>query len=122
MIEKYTDLIGKYIIQIIDKKDYIYFRTKDNITIKIYKFEPYCCCNVGEYIDSISKEGACFGTITNIEVDIKEDGFDKEEEGDFVYKGTATFYFENGKLDMKVHGEDNGFYGVSFTLPIEVFK
>lgn len=123
MNKNYKDLIGKFIIQIKNQEDYIYFRTKDNLTIRISKFVPYCACNVGEYIDEISKDGNCFGTITNIETGIKgnqEEYFDEGNE--IVYKGIATFYFENGKLDMKVHGEDNGYYGVSFTMPIEVLK
>lgn len=122
-MKKYKDLIGKYIIRIIDQEDYIYFVTKDNLTIRICKFEPYCCCNVGEYIDEISQDGVCFGTITNIKTNIEgsqEEYFDKENE--IVYKGIATFYFGNGKIDMKVHGEDSGFYGVSFTMPIEVLS
>lgn len=120
---KYKDLIGKYIIEIKDQEDYIYFITKDKLTIRICKFTPYCACNVGEYIDEISQNGVCFGTITHIETAIlgnQKEYYNEDEE--IVYKGVATFYFENGRLDMKVHGEDNGYYGVSFTMPIEVLK
>ncbi len=120
---KLKDLIGQFIVQIKEDENYIYLITKENTIIRIEKFSPYCACNVGEYIDEISKEGACFGTITNIETNIKgnqDKWYDSANE--IVYKGLATFYFENGKIDMKVHGEDNGYYGVSFTMPIEVIK
>lgn len=116
-MKDYNELIGKYIIQIKENEDYIDFITKDNYAIRINKFEPYCACYVGEYIDEISKDGNCFGTITNIEKNIKKNNCDE-----IVYKGNVTFYFENGKLNMNVHGEDNGYYGVEFTMPIEVLK
>ena len=48
--------------------------------------------------------------------------FVDEEVSEIVYKGNVTFYFENGKINMKVHGEDNGYYGVSFTMPVEIYK
>jgi len=120
-VNNYKDLIGKFITQIKEDESYIYFITKENVVIRIEKMYPYCCCYVGEYIDEISSEGICFGTITNIETDIEgsqDDWYDLGHE--IVYKGVATFYFEHGKINMKVHGEDNGYYGVSFTMPIEV--
>lgn len=45
-----------------------------------------------------------------------------ELQDDVEYKGVVTFYFENGKLNMKVHGEDNGCYGVSLTMPVEILE
>lgn len=122
-MKKYNDLIGISIVKIEEDENYIYFNTKENTVIRIEKFYPYCACNVGEYIDEISKDGICLGTITNIEIDIKgnQDCY-YDDKNEIVYKGIATFYFENGKLDVKVHGEDNGYYGVSFTMPIEVIK
>lgn len=118
---RYKDLIGKYITQIKEDKHYIYFITKDNEVMRIKKFISYCICNVGEYIDEISEGGVCFGTITNIEVDIKgnqNNYFDLDEE--IVYRGIVTFFFEAGRLNMNVHGEDNGSYEVSFKMPIEI--
>ena len=117
----YEDLIGKAIHKISEDDTYISFITEDNIELRIDKFEPYCACYVGEYIDEITKDGTCFGVITNIETDIVEDNFD-EYEYDYVYKGNVTFYFENGKINMKVHGEDNGYYGVSLTMPVRIIK
>lgn len=119
----YKYLIGKYIIKIKEDEDYIYFITKDNYVIRINKFIPYCCCYVGEYIDEITRDGTCFGTITNIEENVKgnfENYYDYEKE--MVYKGNVTFFFENGKINMEVHGLDNGYYGVNFTMPVEIFR
>ena len=113
----YKDLIGKVIHRISETNDYISFITDDNVELRIYKFEPYCACYVGEYIDEISQDGTCFGVITNIETNIKEDELTGYES---VYEGVVTFYFENGKLNMEVHGEDNGYYGVSLTMPVEI--
>lgn len=113
----YKDLIGKYIVNFNETNDYIDFITNDNYVFRIYSFEPYCVCNVGEYIDEIITNGTCFGVITDIKVDI-----DDEWKDEICYKGVVSFYFENGKIDFKVHGEDNGFYGVSFTMPVEIFK
>ena len=80
-------------------------------------------CYVGEYIDEITRDGTCFGVITNIEENIKgnfKNWYDDDNE--IVYKGNVTFYFENGKLNFNVHGEDNGYYGVNFTMPVEIIK
>ena len=115
----YKDLIGKVIHRISETNEYISFITDDNVELRIYKFEPYCACYVGEYIDEISQDGTCFGVITNIETNIKEDEL---TDYDSVYEGVVTFYFENGKLNIKVHGEDNGYYGVSLTMPVEILK
>lgn len=120
-INSYKDLIGLFINQIKEDDNYIYFVTNKNYSIRIDKFIPYCCCYVGEYIDEITYDGTCCGIITNIEKDIIGDyknWFDSEKE--IVYKGNITFYFENGKINISVHGEDNGYYGVSFTMPCEV--
>lgn len=117
----YKDLVGKVIHRIKEDESYIAFISDDDIEFRIPKFEPYCACNVGEYIDEITQNGTCFGVITNIETDIIEDnpnGFGY----DYVYKGKVTFYFENGKLNMKVHGEDNGYYGVRLTMPVEIIR
>lgn len=119
----YKDLIGKVIHRITENEDSISFITDDNIELRIDKFEPYCACYVGEYIDEISNEGNCFGVITNIETNVKgnqEIYFDENNE--IVYKGNVTFYFENGKINMKVHGEDNGYYGVCLTMPVQIIK
>lgn len=113
----YKDLLGKVIHRISDNEHYISFITDDNIELRISKFEPYCACWVGEYIDEISQEGTCFGVITNIKSTITET---IEKNPCEVYKGLVTFYFENGKLNIKVHGEDNGYYGVCFTMPVEI--
>lgn len=121
--ENYEYLIGKYITNYKETKQYIDFITNDNYVIRIDKFVPYCCCNVGEYIDEITKDGTCCGVITNIETDIsgnQEEWYNPDRE--IVYAGNVSFYFENGKMDFRVHGEDNGYYGVSFTMPVEVFK
>lgn len=120
----YKDLKGKVIHNIIENESYISFITEDHIELKIDKFEPYCACNVGEYIDEISHEGNCFGVITNIETDIKDvENYDfSSDEYDYVYKGIVTFYFVNGKLNMNVHGEDNGYYGVRLTMPVTIIK
>lgn len=120
-IDDYNDLIGKYIKKVEYDEDYIYFKTDDNITIRIPKFEPYCVCYVGEYINEITQDGICCGTITNIETNVKgnqENWF--EEDKEIVYKGNVTFYFENGKINMEVEGLDNGYYGVCFTMPVEI--
>lgn len=119
----YTDLLGKFINKIKEDEYYVYFITADNLTARIPKFEPYCTCNVGEYIDEIMIDGACFGVITSIETDItgtNNNWYDPDEE--IVYKGNVTFFFQNGKLKLNVHGEDNGFYGVNLTLPVEIIK
>lgn len=118
--EDFKYLIGKYIIKYNITEEYIDFITDDNYVIRINKFEPYCCCYVGEYIDDIISEGVCFGTITNIDTNINNEYNEYDEY--VVYKGVVSFYFENGKIDFNVHGEDNGYYGVSFTMPVEVFK
>lgn len=120
-LEDYNDLIGKYINKIEDDEEYVYFKTNDNITIRIPKFEPYCACYVGEYINEITQDGTCCGTITNIETNVKgnqENWFDEDKE--IVYKGNVTFYFANGKINMEVEGLDNGYYGVCFTMPVEI--
>lgn len=118
----YEYLIGQYITNIKEDEIYIYFITKQNYVIRIDKFVPYCACYVGEYIDEIKKDGVCFGTITNIETNMLSPDEYEDEDYDYVYKGNVTFYFENGKIDMKVHGEDNGYYGVAFNMPVEILK
>lgn len=117
-INNYKDLIGLNIIEIKQDEDYFYFITKENYTIRIPLFVPYCACNVGEYIDEISSKGNCTGIITNIEDIIEEN----DNELFLVYKGNVSFYFEDGKINFKVHGEDNGYYGVAFTLPVEILE
>lgn len=120
-IKSYEDLVGKFINKVTEDESYVYFLTNDNLTIRIPKFEPYCACYVGEYIDEITQDGTCCGIITNIETNIKgnqENWFDEDNET--VYKGNVTFYFANGKINMKVSGVDNGYYGVSFTMPVEI--
>ena len=117
----YKDLVGKVIHRIKEDESYIAFISDDDIEFRISKFEPYCVCEVGEYIDEITQNGTCFGVITNIETNIEEDAID-EFGYDCVYKGNVTFYFENGKLNMNVHGEDNGYYGVRLTMPVEIIK
>ena len=117
----YRDLIGQFIIKVEEDKNYIYFITKEHYVIRIEKFVPYCACYVGEYIDEITQSGDCSGIITNIEEEIKgnqDNWYDGNCE--IVYKGEVSFFFENGKVNMKVHGEDNGYYGVSFTMPCEI--
>lgn len=121
--ENYEYLIGKYITNYKETKQYIDFITNDNYVIRIDKFVPYCCCYVGEYIDEITKDGTCCGVITNIETDISGNQIKwYNPDREIVYAGNVTFYFENGKIDMKVKGLDNGYYGVTFTMPVEVFK
>ena len=120
-IDDYNDLVGKYINKVEYNEDYIYFKTNDNITIRISRFEPYCACYVGEYINEITQDGTCCGTITNIETNVKgnqKNWYDEDEE--IVYKGNVTFYFANGKINMEVEGLDNGYYGVCFTMPVEI--
>lgn len=119
----YKSLIGKYIIKIKEDINYVYFITKDNYVIKIEKFTPYCACYVGEYVDEITQDGTCFGTITNIKENIKgnQDNW-YDEFNEIVYKGEVTFFFRNGKINMTVCGMDNGYYGVSFTMPVEIYK
>lgn len=112
----YKYLIGKKINKFEEKKDTIIFYT-DSEEIIIDKFVPYCACNVGEYIDEFIINGTLNGIITNIEENIKYNFYDSD---DIVYKGNVTFYFENGKLNTKVHGEDNGYYGVIFTMPVRI--
>lgn len=122
-IKTYKDLIGLVISQTKQDKNYIYFITNSDITIRTSKFEPYCACYVGEYIDSITINGDCCGMITSIEENIignQNNYYDEHKE--IVYKGYVTFYFKNGQINLNVHGEDNGYYGVSFTLPIEVIR
>lgn len=122
-INSYKDLIGLYINKINQDENYVYFLTNHDITIRIPKFEPYCACYVGEYIDEITTNGNCCGIITSIEENIlgnQETYYNEHEE--IVYKGNISFYFENGQINMNVHGEDNGYYGVSFTLLVEVLK
>ena len=111
-------LLGCKIDKIIEDESSIIF-IANNISkgFKINKFEAYCCCNVGEYIDEISKDGECLGTITKIEQSL-ENIYNDE----IVYKGNITFYFGDSKLNMKVHGEDSGFYGVCFSMPTEVIN
>ena len=123
MMKNYKYLIGKKISHIKEDETYIYFITDDNLSLRIEKFIPYCSCYVGEYIDDISIDGDCYGMITNIEKNIigdQENYYDGIKE--IVYKGNVTFYFENGKVNMSVHGEDNGYYGVAFTMPVEVIN
>lgn len=122
-MKNYKELQGKFINKIQEDEVYVYFITKDNLSIRIPKFEPYCACYVGEYINEITQDGTCCGIITNIETNIKgnqEHWYDENEE--IVYKGNVTFYFENGKIDMQVEGLDNGFYGVCFTMPVEILE
>lgn len=121
--KNYEYLIGKYINNYKETEQYIDFITNDNYVIRIDKFIPYCACYVGEYIDEIITNGTCCGVITNIEADIsgnQEKWYNYDR--DIVYAGYVTFYFENGKINFRVHGEDNGYYGVSFTMPVEVFR
>ena len=119
----YKYLIGQYIIKIKEDDNYVYFITKENYVIRIDKFIPYCACYVGEYVDEITQDGTCFGTITNIKENIKGNQTDwYDESNNIVYKGEVTFYFENGKINMTVCGMDNGYYGVSFTMPVEIYK
>ncbi len=120
-INNYKDLIGLHIIEIKQDEDYFYFITKDNYTIRTPLFVPYCACYVGEYIDEISINGKCTGIITNIEKNIINNS-DEITDDYIVYEGNVTFYFEEGKIKFKVHGEDNGYYGVSFTLPVEILE
>ncbi len=123
-ISYYNDLIGQFITSIKDNESYVYFITDGGYTIRIPKFVPYCACNVGEYIDEITTDGTCFGAITNIDTNVLgsyDDGW-YDEENEIVYKGNVTFFFENGKINMNVHGEDNGYYGVRFTMPAEIIK
>lgn len=118
-VRDYKSLLGKKIVKIEETETNIYFFTEDNIKLRIEKFEPYCACNVGEYIDDITYDGVCNGIITNIETNLvgNQNHYYNEEE-EIVYKGNITFYFENGKINMNVHGEDNGYYGVTFTMPV----
>lgn len=119
----YKKMIGKNIKEIKQDDEHIYFITEDNYICEIDKFIPYCACYVGEYIDEISEDGICNGVITNVEENIK--GNQKEwynECEEIVYKGEVTFFFENGKINLKVHGEDNGYYGVVFTMPVSIYK
>lgn len=114
--------IGQFITEVKEDENYIYFITKENYIIRIEKFRTYCFFN-GNYIDEITQDGTCFGTITNVKENIKgnqDDYYDGSEE--IVYKGEVTFFFENGKINMKVHGEDNGYYSVRFELPVEILK
>lgn len=123
----YKYLIGKKINRFDETTDkygvdFINFYTDDE-EISICKFEQYCSCYVGEYIDEIDIDGKCNGIITNIEEHIKGDQEKWYNEANgTVYKGDVTFYFENGKINMDVHGEDNGYYGVSFTMPVYITK
>ena len=122
-VRNYNYLIGKYITELKETKTDFCFITKDSYKIIISKFEPYCACDVGNYIDEIVTDGHCFGTILNIEDNIQESNFTEEEVyNECVYKGNVTFYFENGKINMKVHGEDNGYYGVSFKMTVYIYK
>ena len=114
----YKYLIGKKVTRVEEKKDYIIFYT-DNEKIYIDKFIPYCCCNVGEYIDNIKfSNKKVNGIITAIKENINKINNCNE----VVYRGEVTFFFENSKINMKVHGEDNGYYGVSFTMPVYIEK
>lgn len=123
MMKNYKYLIGKKISHIKENETYIYFITDDNLSLRIEKFISYCTCYVGEYIDDISIDGNCCGIITNIEKNIiGNQGHYYDELNEIVYKGNVTFYFENGKVNMSVHGEDNGYYGVAFTMPVEVLN
>lgn len=124
MEEEYYDyLIGKKIEEIECTVDEIIFIT-DSEKIHIERFVPYCACNVGEYIDEILVNGNCNGIITDIKPLIKK--INIEEDCDFfddtIYRGEVGFFFENGKIDMKVHGEDNGYYGVAFRMPVYIEK
>lgn len=119
----YSYLIGKKIKKIETNKDEIIFIT-DEERIHIERFVPYCCCNVGEYIDEIFINGNCNGIITDIKPLIKEINTDEDYDSfdDTIYRGEVGFFFENGKIDMKVHGEDNGYYGVAFRMPVYIEK
>ena len=116
MEKNYNYLLGKKITKVEEREEDIIFYT-DTEKIYIDKFVPYCCCNVGEYIDSIRfSNKKVNGIITSIDKNIQnvDDGWDT------IYRGNITFFFENAKISMQVHGEDNGYYGVSFTMPVYI--
>ena len=116
----YNYLLGKKITKVEEKSGEIIFYTNDE-KITINKFEPYCVCNVGEYIDNITfSDSQVNGIITSIETNVKED--EDDDNWDLIYRGNVTFFFENAQINMQVHGEDNGFYGVSFTMPVYIEK
>ena len=119
MEKNYEYLIGKKITKVEERKEDIIFYT-DNEKIYIDKFIPYCCCNVGEYIDNIKfSNDNVNGIITSIEKNIDDiEDYSSED----VYRGNISFFFENAKISMQVHGEDNGYYGVSFTMPVYIEK
>jgi len=110
------EMIGKEIKRyLLNDKQIIFYTDDEQITIE--RFIPYCVCNVGEYIDEIIIDNDIFGTITSINTNIT---YKSREEYDTPYTGEVTFYFENKKINMQVHGEDNGYYGVSFTMPATI--
>ena len=116
----YNYLLGKKIAKVEEREEDIIFYT-DSEKIYIEKFIPYCCCNVGEYIDDIKfSNNKVNGIITSIEKNIHTDIHYQNTED--VYYGNITFFFENAKISMQVHGEDNGYYGVSFTMPVTIEK
>lgn len=119
--DNYKYLLGKEIIGFKDLDDVFVFYTDDEEII-IDKFIPYCACNVGEYIDEITYNGKIKGVITDVTSDIRFDTDEIDKYDETVYKGRVSFYFENGKVNMNVHGEDNGFYGVQFTMPVTIIK
>lgn len=117
MEKKLNDLIGKFINRYEETDNYILFYT-DSEKISIDKFIPYCACNVGEYVDSFTVDGEINGAIVDIGENINEcDG-----ENGIVYSGDVSFFFEHGKINMNVHGEDSGYYGVSFCMPVTIDK
>lgn len=119
----YKNLKGQFITKVIEDEKYVYFVTKENYLIRIDKFIPYCACYVGEYIDEITQNGNCYGIVTDVKEQIKGNQDEYYDSGnEIVYKGEITLFFENGKINMKVHGEDNGYYGVTFTMPVEVLR
>lgn len=117
----YKYLVGKVINKVEEKENEIIFYT-DEEEIAIDKFIPYCACNVGEYIDEISINGECNGVITRIEPNINENPEDPDGYSEDVYRGEVSFFFEHGFINANVHGEDNGYYGVGFTMPVSVKK
>jgi hypothetical protein len=119
MEKEYQYLIGKFINKYEETDNEIKFFTDDE-EIAIQKFIPYCACNVGEYIDNITYEGKISGVITGINANITEDPGDGDY--DVVYEGTVSILFDYAKINMLVHGEDNGYYGVAFEMPVTIKK
>ena len=118
----YKYLVGKVINKVEETKNEIVFYT-DEEEIIIDKFIPYCACNVGEYVDEISINGECNGVITKVEPNIdkypENDAYGYSED---VYRGKVSFFFEHGFINANVHGEDNGYYGVAFNMPVSIRK